>query len=214
MTVIEELENTYGKVEKSFTKRTDSLDRAYSKSLTRNVLNSLKLRNHPFLERQYIYPANAENSINPELDFVHYDYMHIRLKPQSTKYKRVSATANSVPRYLPVVIHSDNTMVIYDTTVRMQGYMKNRPVFLRLNLTEEGISTSPHEILSLIVAQTPANSYKKDNQDLKPDDRPFFSLVLRDGRHYYFMLNVIDKTSALSHFRRNHPDDTRYIFPN
>ena len=130
--------------------------------MSRNVLNSLKLRNYPFLERQYIYPA-SEDELNPDLDFTHYDYMHIRMKSQSTKYKRVSATSNSIPKYVPVVIYSNNILVVYDTSVRMQLFKKNRPVLFRLNLTEEGVSSNPNEILQMNTAKTPANSYKKDN---------------------------------------------------
>mmetsp|Transcript_5072 Transcript_5072/g.7670 ORF Transcript_5072/g.7670 Transcript_5072/m.7670 type:complete len:185 (+) Transcript_5072:668-1222(+) len=85
---------------------------------------------------------------------------------------------------------------------------------MRLNLTEEGVSGSPEEIIALNTAKTPANSYKKDNQDLKSDDKPYFHLTLRDGRTYSFMLSVIDKYTGLSAYRRTHQNDTRYIHPN
>jgi len=64
------------------------------------------------MERQYVFPEE------PSQEFVHYEYMHIRMKPQSTKFKRASPTANSIPKYVIVVIYSDNQLVVYDTSVR------------------------------------------------------------------------------------------------
>ena len=80
---------------------------------------------------------------------------------------------------------------------------------MNLNLTAEGI----FDVIGLETAKTPANSYKKDNQDLRPDDRPWFTLATKNGLFYHYMLQVIDKSSGLGHWRRNHPNDTRYLEP-
>ena len=79
---------------------------------------------------------------------------------------------------------------------------------MNLNLTAEGICNSPHDIIGVTTAITPANSYRKDNQDLKPDDRPFFTLMVKDGRFFNYNIQVIDKASGLGHWKRNHPNDT------
>ena len=81
---------------------------------------------------------------------------------------------------------------------------------MNLNLTAEGI----FDVIGLQTAKTPASSYKKDNQDLRPDDRPWFTVATKQGLFYNYMHQVIDKSSGLGHWRRNHPNDTRYITAN
>jgi hypothetical protein len=85
---------------------------------------------------------------------------------------------------------------------------------MNLNLTEEGVCKDVSEIIGISTAKTPANSYKRDNQDLKPDDKPYVTIMLKDGRYYHFMLSVIDKSSSLGHYKRNHMNDTRYVHAN
>jgi len=63
----------------------------------------------------------------------------------------------------------------------------------------------------LFTAQQAANSYKKDNQDLKPDDRPWLAVLTKSGKFVHYQLSVIDKSSALSAFRNRHLNDTRYL---
>jgi hypothetical protein len=82
---------------------------------------------------------------------------------------------------------------------------------MNMNLTEEGVCNDPSEIVGISTAKTPAPSYKRDNQDLKPDDKPFVTILLKDGRYFHFMLSVVDKASSLGHWKRNHLNDTRYV---
>ena len=84
---------------------------------------------------------------------------------------------------------------------------------MRVDLKEEGICESPHEIIHMITSRTPFNSYKKDNSDLKPEDRPYISLVMKDGRYVTLQLWVVDKLGGLLSYRRQHANDTRYILP-
>jgi hypothetical protein len=67
-----------------------------------------------FLERTIIFPEN-------KTDFVLYEFMHIRLKPQSTKYVKAVATSNSNPRFVPIVLHANNLLKIYDITKKIQS---------------------------------------------------------------------------------------------
>jgi len=46
---------------------------------------------------------------------VQYDYMHIRMKQQSTKYVKAAATGNSIPKYVLVVLFSNNLLKVFDT---------------------------------------------------------------------------------------------------
>ena len=145
-----------------------------------------------------------------KLEFVHFEYMHIRMKPQSTRYARASPTANNLPKYVVVAIYSNNILKIYDTSTHAQDYNSNPHTLMTLNLTEEAICIDPREIVSLNTAKTPAQSYKRDNHDLRPDDLPTFNLLLDDGRYYFYTLHVIDRKASLSHYRRTYKADTRY----
>ena len=56
----------------------------------------------------------------------------------------------------------------------------------------------------------PANSYKKENSDLKPDDRPWISILTKKGNYIQYQLSVIDRITSLYQFRAKHMNDTRY----
>ena len=78
----------------------------------RNILNSLRNKNWPFYDRHYVYPiaSNFKEDQPADTHFVHYEYMHIRMKPQSTKYRRASPTSNSIPKYVILTIDSRNML--------------------------------------------------------------------------------------------------------
>ena len=100
-------------------------NKQFRSSLERSTLNSLKLRATPFLERQFVYQADSSGNLDSSIDFVFYDFMHIRVKPQSTRFYRASPTANSIPKYVIVAITSQNILYVYESPVRMQKYFKN-----------------------------------------------------------------------------------------
>jgi len=100
---------------------------------------------------------------NEGTTILHYEYMHIRMKKQSTKGLKVAATSNSIPKYVIVSIDSNNMLNIYDTTEKLQIYGKNTLNLLRFNLTQEGVCNDASEIISMATAKTPGSSYRKDN---------------------------------------------------
>lgn len=59
-------------------------------------------------------------------------------------------------------------------------------------------------------SQQPFNSYKKENMDLKPDDRPWISILTNKGNYTHYQLAVMDRITALYHFRGKHQNDSRY----
>ena len=124
------------------------------------------------------------------------------------------ATSNSVPKYVVVTIDSKNILHVYDTSNPSQKPGENGKVLFRYNLTYEGVCNSSDKILGIYTAKTPANSYKKDNQDIKPDDRPWIGIALKSGKFYNMMLWVVDRNVGLSAYRRRHLNDTRYIYKN
>lgn len=136
------------------------------------------------------------------------------MKKQSTSYVKVAATSNSQPKYVVVTIDSKNILNVYDISRPSQAPGQNGKVLFRYNLTYEGVCNSPNEILGIYTAKTPANSYKKDNSDIKPDDRPWIGIALKDGRFYNMMLWVVDRSVGLSAYRRRHMNETRYIYKN
>lgn len=198
----------YGKQQKKFEKRNKEIDRNFNKNIVRGTLNSLKFKNLPYFERGYVHPNEEGQSI------IHYDFMHIRMKKQSTRYVKVPATSNSIPKYVVVTIDSQNILNVYDVTRWSQMPGQNGKVLFRYNLTHEGICDSSDEILGIYTAKTPANSYKKDNQDIKPDDRPWIGIALKNGKFYNMMLWVVDRNVGLSAYRRRHLNDTRYVYAN
>ena len=105
-------------------------------------------------------------------------------------------------------------MNVYDISKSSQLPGENGKVLFRYNLTFEGICNSSSEILGIYTAKTPANSYKKDNQDLKPDDRPWIGISLKNGKFYNMMLWVVDRNVGLSAYRRRHLNESRYIYKN
>jgi hypothetical protein len=60
-------------------------------------------------------------------------------------------------------------------------------------------------------SRVPSNNYKRDNSDLRPDELPFITFILKNGIQFTFQLNVIDKASGLSSYKAKHRNDTRYI---
>lgn len=131
----------------------------------RNILNSLRNKNWPFYDRHYVYPiaSNFKEDQPADMHFVHYEYMHIRMKPQSTKYRRASPTSNSIPKYVILTIDSRNMLQIWDNTHKVQNPFQNTRRLMNLNLTAEGICDSPYDIIGVSTSITPANSYRKDN---------------------------------------------------
>lgn len=112
-------------LEKTIDRKREVQNKQFRSSLERSTLNSLKLRATPFLERQFVYQADSSGNLDSSIDFVFYDFMHIRVKPQSTRFYRASPTANSIPKYVIVAITSQNILYVYESPVRMQKYFKN-----------------------------------------------------------------------------------------
>ena len=77
---------------------------------------------------------------------------------------------------------------------------------MTLDLAEEGVCSDPSTILRLQTAKTPAGSYKRNNEDLRPDDKPYFTLFLKDGRVYHFVLAVIDRSQSLISYKSHYPN--------
>jgi len=102
---------------------------------------------------------------------------------------------------------------IYEITNKVQEPFENTRELMVLNLTEEGVCSDPSTILRLQTAKTPANSYKRNNEDLRPDDKPYLTIFLKDGRFYHFILAVIDRTQSLISYKNRFPNQTRYIDP-
>ena len=50
---------------------------------------------------------------------------------------------------------------------------------MTLNLATEGIS-NPYDILMLECSKQTHNSYKRDNSDLRPEDVPTFTIILKN----------------------------------
>lgn len=46
----------YGKQQKKFEKKNKEIDRNFNKNIVRSTLNSLKFKNLPYFERQYVHP--------------------------------------------------------------------------------------------------------------------------------------------------------------
>jgi hypothetical protein len=165
-----------------------------SKNLARGTINAVKMKSLSWHERQAVYQSSSAQ-------ILHFDYLHIRMKPQSTKQYRVAATTNPRPHYVITTVSDDNVLRIYETTNKIQEPFANTRELMVLNLTLEGVCNDPSEILRLYSARTPANSYKRNNEDLRPDDRPYVTLFLRDGRYFHFVLAVIDRAQSLISYK-------------
>jgi hypothetical protein len=125
----------------------------------------------------------------------------------------VSATTNPRARYIVVAIFENNLLKAYDVPEWAQDPFVNANVMMTLNLTKEGISSSPHDIVRLTTQKVPSSSYKRDNQDIKVDDQSFFTLTMKDGRFFNYYLTVIDRHTGMHAWLRKHRNDTRYLTP-
>ena len=104
------------------------------------------------------------------------------MKPQSTKYIRAYATSNSLPRYALVAVFKNNLLTVFDATKENKGVGENPYILMTLNLAEEGICDDPSEILKMETSKTPSNNYKRDNSDLRPDELPFITFIIKNGK--------------------------------
>jgi len=103
------------------------------------------------------------------------------MKPQSTKYIRASATSNSIPRYAIAALFKNNILNVYDATKESKHIGENPYLLLSLNLTEEGVCNDPSEILKMETSKSPSNNYKRDNSDLRADELPWITFLLKNG---------------------------------
>ena len=69
-------------------------------------------------------------------------------------------------------------MKIYDTTKRPLDLGVNPYSLMTLDLNAEGIN--PSDILMVEATKSPFNSYKRDNSDLRPEDIPSFTIILKN----------------------------------
>lgn len=166
-------------------------------------MNSIATQNNPITEKTKVFAENGT-------EIVKFDFMHIRIKPQGSKFIKAPATANSIPHYVLVVIYSNNILKVYINQKKTQVPPINTQEMLSLNLTQESVCSDAKDIVMLELSQTAFNSYKKDNSDLKPDDRPWISLLTKKGNYVHYQLNVIDRATAIYQFRGKHQNDTRY----
>lgn len=185
----------------------ESYQKYLAKNLARGTINAVKMKSLSWYERHVVYQSAAA-------PIVHFDYLHIRMKPQSTKQYRVAATTNPRPHYVIITISKDNMLRIYETTTMVQEPFANTRELMALNLTSEGVCSDPSEIVRLNSAKTPANSYKRNNEDLRPDDKPYVTVFLRDGRYFHFVLAVIDRSQSLISYKSRFSNQTRYIQAN
>ena len=74
------------------------------------------MENTPFIEKAYIY--GDQNQRGRERN-VHYDYMHIRMKPQSAKHAQVSVGAKPKPIYVIVTIFENNILKVFDLPAKV-----------------------------------------------------------------------------------------------
>jgi len=84
---------------------------------------------------------------------------------------------------------------------------------MQLNLTEEGVCSNASDVILIESSKQTFPNYKKDNQDLKPDDRPWIAILTKKGVARHYQLSVIDKHSALGSYKQRHKNNTRYITP-
>ena len=80
-----------------------------------------------------------------------------------------------------MAISSNNMLHIFDASRESKPLGVNPYVLMTLNLTEEGLCNDPSEIVGLDTSKTPHNSYKRDNSDLRPEDLPFITFILKNG---------------------------------
>lgn len=151
-----------------------------------------------------------ENITSESLQFAKYEFMHIRIKPQSTQFVKAPATSNSIPYYVMVVLYSNNILKVYENTKKTQVPGVNTRAMFTLNLTQEGICDKADDVILMETATQPFNSYKKDNADLKSEDRPWISLLTKSGRFIKFELMVVDRHAGFLQFKHRHNNDTRY----
>ena len=59
---------------------------------------------------------------------------------------------------------------------------------MSLNLTEEGICEDAYDIVNLETSKVPFGVYKKDNSDLRSDDRPWLTIATKHGKFYHYQL--------------------------
>ena len=124
---------------------------------------------------------------------------------------RASATANSIPKYVLVVIYSNGILKVYDTTKRPLELNENPYTLMTIDLNGEGIS--PYDVLMVEATKQTHNSYRRDNSDLRPEDIPGFTIILKNQTAIIFQVNVIDKSSALGPWKNRHRNDVRYLLP-
>ena len=49
---------------------------------------------------------------------------------------------------------------------------------------------------------------------MRPDDRPYVTLFMKDGRYIHLVLAVIDRSQSLISFKSRNQNQTRYIYAN
>ena len=52
-------------------------------------------------------------------------------------------------------------------------------------------------------AKTPFGSYKKDNGDLRPEDRPWIAVITNKGKYFHWQLSVVDRQTSLTGWKTN-----------
>jgi len=67
----------------------ESFYKYLAKNLARGSINAVKMKSLAWHERQTVFGNGAK--------IMHLEYLHIRMKPQSTRQVKVSATTNPRP---------------------------------------------------------------------------------------------------------------------
>lgn len=57
---------------------------------------------------------------------------------------------------------------------------------MSINLTAEGVCNNASDVIMLESAKSPFGTYKKDNGDLKPEDRPWIAVMTKSGNYFHF----------------------------
>lgn len=72
-------------------------------------------------------------------------------------------------------------MQVFDHAKESKSVGENPYVLLTLNLTEEGVCNDPSEIIKMETSKSPSNNYKRDNSDLRADELPYITFLMKNG---------------------------------
>lgn len=87
-----------------------------------------------------------------------------------------------MPHVIPIVLYSNNILKIYANQKKQQEIGVNTEEMFSLNLTQEGICDDAHDVILIGAAQEYFNNYKRDNSDLRGEEKPWFYVLTKQGK--------------------------------